>query len=318
MKKVLVLGKIHNSGINFLKTNSYHVDELSDQNDLYKDKLESYDALIVKMTKVDNEFINHSKNLKIIARHGVGYNNIDLKIINSKKIPLFIVGDVNSTSVAEHTISLILNISKKINLYDQEIRLNNFNIRNTFQSRDLTNKKILICGYGRIGKKVADICKFFNMSVFVYDKYLDLGNDKNNFKLINNLNENMDIFDFITLHIPYNNSGKPLIDDNFLSKLKKNCSIINTSRGDLINENDLTNHLDKNKDFYAGLDVFDPEPPNKDSKILKFKNVVLTPHSAAYTEECLSKMSMYCAENINNFFNNNPNISLLINKEIYS
>ena len=318
MKKVLVLGKIHNSGINFLKTNSYHVDELSDQNDLYKDKLELYDALIVKMTKVDNEFINHSKNLKIIARHGVGYNNIDLKIISSKKIPLFIVGDVNSTSVAEHTISLILNISKKINLYDQEMRLNNFDIRNTFQSRDLTNKKILICGYGRIGKKVADICKFFNMSVFVYDKYLDLGNDKNNFKLINNLNENMDIFDFITLHIPYNNSGKPLIDDNFLSKLKKNCSIINTSRGDLINENDLINHLDKNKDFYAGLDVFDPEPPSKDSKILKFKNVVLTPHSAAYTEECLSKMSMYCAENINNFFKNNPNISLLINKEIYS
>ena len=85
MKKVLVLGKIHNSGINFLKTNSYHVDELSDQNDLYKDKLELYDALIVKMTKVDNEFINHSKNLKIIARHGVGYNNIDLKIINSIK-----------------------------------------------------------------------------------------------------------------------------------------------------------------------------------------------------------------------------------------
>lgn len=318
MKKVLVLGKIHNSGINFLKTNSYHVDQLSDQNDLYKNKLELYDALIVKMTKVDNEFINYSKKLKIIARHGVGYNNIDLKIINSKKIPLFIIGDVNSTSVAEHTISLILNISKKINLYDQEIRLNNFNIRNTFQSRDLTNKKILICGYGRIGKKVANICKFFNMNVFVYDKYLDLKKDNNNLKLINNLDENMDIFDFITLHIPYNNSGKPLIDRTFLSKLKKSCSIINTSRGDLINENDLIEHLDKNPDFYAGLDVFDPEPPNKDNKILKLKNVILTPHSAAYTEECLSMMSMHCAENINNFFNNKSDISLLINKEIYS
>ena len=318
MKKVLVLGKIHNSGISFLKKNSFHVDELSDQNDLYKDKLNLYDALIVKMTKIDKEFINHSKNLKIIARHGVGYDNINLKIINSKKIPVFIVGDVNSTSVAEHTISLILNISKKINLYDQEMRLNNFNIRNTFQSRDLTDKKILICGYGRIGKKVADICKFFNMSVFVYDKYLELEKDNNNFKIINNLNENMNIFDFITLHIPYNNSGKPLIDCAFLNKLKKNCSIINTSRGDLINENDLTKHLDKNRDFYAGIDVFDPEPPNKDSKILKFKNIVLTPHSAAYTEECLSKMSMYCAENINDFFNDKPNISLLINKEIYS
>ena len=317
MKKVLVLGKIHNSGLKFLRDLSYQVDELSDQDDSYKEKLNIYDALIVKMTKVDSEFINLSKNLQIIARHGVGYNNVDINVINEKKIPLFIIGDVNSTSVSEHTIALILNLAKKINYYDSQVRLDNFNVRNTFQSRDLSGKKILIYGYGRIGKKVAQLCKFFNMEVSIYDKFLSLDKIPNTFKALKSIEENLDFFDFITLHIPYNNSGKSLIDKSFLNKLSKECSIINTSRGDLINENDLLDHLKKNKNFKAGLDVFDPEPPSKNNELLKLDNVLLTPHSAAYTEECLSEMSMHCAKNINDFFNNKMNKSLLVNKDIY-
>ena len=314
MKKVLVLGKIHKAGINYLKNLSYQVDEVSDQDDNYKNILNLYDALILKMTKVDQEFIDLSKNLKIIARHGVGYNNVDLDVINKKKIPLFIVGDVNSTSVAEHTFGLIINIAKKINFYDSEVRSNNFEIRNSFNSRDLNKKNILIFGYGRIGKKVAEICNFFNMNVFVYDKFLKLENLSNNTKIVNNINENLNIYDFISLHIPFSNSEKALIDKTFLNKLKSDCAIINTSRGDLINENDLIFHLNENKNFYAGLDVFNPEPPHSKNELLKLKNTILTPHSAAYTEECLSEMSLHCAINIENFFKGNIDQSRLINK----
>ena len=314
MKKVLVLGKIHKAGINYLKNLSYQVDEVSDQDDNYKNILNLYDALILKMTKVDQEFIDLSKNLKIIARHGVGYNNVDLDVINKKKIPLFIVGDVNSTSVAEHTFGLIINIAKKINFYDSEVRSNNFEIRNSFNSRDLNKKNILIFGYGRIGKKVADICNFFNMNVFVYDKFLKLKNLSNNTKIVNNINDNLSIYDFISLHIPFSNSEKALIDKTFLNKLKSDCAIINTSRGDLINENDLISHLNENKNFYAGLDVFNPEPPHSKNELLKLKNTILTPHSAAYTEECLSEMSLHCAINIENFFKGNIDQSRLINK----
>lgn len=314
MRKVLVLGKIHKAGINYLKNLSYQVDEVSDQDDNYKNILNLYDALILKMTKVDQEFIDLSKNLKIIARHGVGYNNVDLDVINKKKIPLFIVGDVNSTSVAEHTFGLIINIAKKINFYDSEVRSNNFEIRNSFNSRDLNKKNILIFGYGRIGKKVADICNFFNMNVFVYDKFLKLENLSNNTKIVNNINENLNIYDFISLHIPFSNSEKALIDKTFLNKLKSDCAIINTSRGDLINENDLIFHLNENKNFYAGLDVFNPEPPHSKNELLKLKNTILTPHSAAYTEECLSEMSLHCAINIENFFKGNIDQSRLINK----
>ena len=314
MKKVLVLGKIHKAGINYLKNLSYQVDEVSDQDDNYKNILNLYDALILKMTKVDQEFIDLSKNLKIIARHGVGYNNVDLDVINKKKIPIFIFGDVNSTSVAEHTFGLIINIAKKINFYDSEVRSNNFEIRNSFNSRDLNKKNILIFGYGRIGKKVADICNFFNMNVFVYDKFLKLENLSNNTKIVNNINENLNIYDFISLHIPFSNSEKALIDKTFLNKLKSDCAIINTSRGDLINENDLISHLNENKNFYAGLDVFNPEPPHSKNELLKLKNTILTPHSAAYTEECLSEMSLHCAINIENFFKGNVDQSRLINK----
>lgn len=318
MKKVLVLGKVHKAGIKYLKDLSYQVDEASDQDDDYKNILSLYDALIVKMTKVDEEFIDLSKNLKIIARHGVGYNNVDLNVINRRKIPLFIIGDVNSTSVAEHTFGLIINIAKKINYYDTEVRSNNFEIRNSFNSRDLNKKNILIFGYGRIGKKIADICSFFNMNVFVYDKFLNLENLSNNIKVVKDIKENLNIYDFISLHIPFNNSEKALIDKTFLNKLKNDCAIINTSRGDLIDEKDLINHLKENNNFYAGLDVFNPEPPSSDNELFKLNNTILTPHSAAYTDECLAEMSLHCAINIENFFKGKVDQSRLINKEIYS
>jgi D-3-phosphoglycerate dehydrogenase len=318
MKKVLVLGKIHNAGIKYLKNLSYQVDEVSDQNNDYKNILNSYDALIVKMTKVDQEFIDLSKNLKIIARHGVGYNNVNLDVINKRKIPLFIIGDVNSTSVAEHTFGLIINIAKKINYYDAEVRSNNFEIRNSFNSNDLNKKNILIFGYGRIGKKIADICGFFNMNVFIYDKFLNLENLSKNIKIVKNIKENLNIYDFISLHIPFNDSEKALIDKTFLDKLKNDCAIINTSRGDLINEKDLINHLKENNNFYAGLDVFNPEPPSSDNELFKLNNTILTPHSAAYTEECLAEMSLHCAINIENFFKGKIDNTRLINKEIYS
>lgn len=318
MKKVLVLGKVHKAGIKYLKDLSYQVDEASDQDDDYKNILSLYDALIVKMTKVDEEFIDLSKNLKIIARHGVGYNNVDLNVINRRKIPLFIIGDVNSTSVAEHTFGLIINIAKKINYYDTEVRSNNFEIRNSFNSRDLNKKNILIFGYGRIGKKIADICSFFNMNVFVYDKFLNLENLSNNIKVVTDIKENLNIYDFISLHIPFNNSEKALIDKTFLNKLKNDCAIINTSRGDLIDEKDLINHLKENNNFYAGLDVFNPEPPSSDNELFKLNNTILTPHSAAYTDECLAEMSLHCAINIENFFKGKIDQSRLINKEIYS
>lgn len=318
MKKVLVLGKVHKAGIKYLKDLSYQVDEASDQDDDYKNILSLYDALIVKMTKVDEEFIDLSKNLKIIARHGVGYNNVDLNVINRRKIPLFIIGDVNSTSVAEHTFGLIINIAKKINYYDTEVRSNNFEIRNSFNSRDLNKKNILILGYGRIGKKIADICSFFNMNVFVYDKFLNLENLSNNIKVVKDIKENLNIYDFISLHIPFNNSEKALIDKTFLNKLKNDCAIINTSRGDLIDEKDLINHLKENNNFYAGLDVFNPEPPSSDNELFKLNNTILTPHSAAYTDECLAEMSLHCAINIENFFKGKVDQSRLINKEIYS
>ena len=160
------------------------------------------------MNKIDCEFLKQAKNLKVIARHGVGYNNIDISAINEKKIPLFITGDVNSTSVAEHTLGLILDITKKISLYDRNVRKNNFVIRNSFKSRDLENKKILICGFGRIGKKVSQFCKAFSMNISIYDKYLDFSKNPTEFNVVDNLEGSLSEFDFISIHIPFNNSEK--------------------------------------------------------------------------------------------------------------
>ena len=308
MKKVLIIKKIHDSGIELLdsrKDFSYEVVE-DPETSVLINKVQDCDAISLKTSKFGSDLINAANKLKIISRHGVGYDNVDLETVKKKKIILSITTNSNATSVAEHVFFMMLSISRGADTYDKTVKEGKFlNRKNLELSKELWNKNILIAGFGRVGKNLIKKCTGFDMNIFVYEPFVDkkiidgLGGKK-----IDNFQNTIQEMDYISLHMPLTDKTKYLINMKVLSSMRKNSIIINASRGGIINEIDLNEALNKDMIFGAGLDVFEKEPPNPNNPLLKNKKVLLSPHSATFTEECNERMSKETIQNIIDFFEN--------------
>ena len=242
--------------------------------------IENIDYVIAGTEIYNDEVLKKAKNLKIIFRFGKGIDNIDIKSCNKFKIKIKKIKIDLSTSVAELSLSLILNLIKKINFFDKSLKKRKW--KKTTNNL-LSYKTLGIIGYGRIGKKLVRITKGFNLNYLYYD--IKKKNSKIKFSNLINIFKKSDI---ISIHQSYNKLNKNYINKKYLNLAKKNLILINTSRGELINENDLFNFLKKNENAYAGLDVFQKEPYY--GKLLKLKNVLLTPHISSYSIETRSKM----------------------------
>ena len=305
-KKILIIQPIHEAGINLLKDNSnfeYEIIENLEGQDI-KSKISNCDAISIRTAKLSGELINCSKNLKIISRHGVGYDNIDLTASKEKNITLAITATANAIAVAEHVLFMLLNIAKRKSMYDETVKSGNFSNRNKLpKTIEIWNKNILIAGFGRIGQCLIKRCQGFEMNVFVYDPFVSkevvesLGGIK-----VENLEDSIKNMDAVSLHVPLNDKTKNLINYNLLRTMKKNCIIINAARGGIINEIDLDRALNENLIFGAGLDVFEKEPPDQNNPLLKNDKVFLSPHTAAFTEECMERMGKETIQNIIDFF----------------
>ena len=317
MPKIAIVDKIHQDGINLLKNNPKYeceiIEDLSKENLI--SKLPNFDGITLRRGKIDAEILEKCKNLKVISRHGVGYDNIDTKILKEKKISLLVTGTTTSVSPAEHIMFMILNISKSFNLFDNSVRNGKFEsvMHMKHESFELFGKKILIVGFGRIGKQLIKRCLGFEMKVFAYDPFVDKKViEKLGGKKIDNLDEGLKEADILSLSVPLTKDTYNLINLEKMKKMKKTSIIINTSRGGVINENDLNSALNKEIIYGAGLDVFEKEPPNEDNPLLKNKKVTLSPHAATFTKECLSNMAVQTAQNIIDFFENNLNKSMIV------
>ena len=305
-KKILIIQPIHKAGIELLENNSdYEVELIENVDDKdIKSKIAECDGLSIRTAKLSSELINVSKKLKIISRHGVGYDNIDLKSSKEKNITLAITATANAVAVAEHVIFMLLNISKRKDMYDKTVREGNFTNRNKLpKTIELWKKNILIAGFGRIGQSLIKRCKGFEMNVFVYDPFIskkkieEFGGIK-----VEDLNETVKSMDAISLHMPLNEKTKNIINLDLIKTMKKNCIIINAARGGIINEQDLNKALNENLIFGAGLDVFETEPPKEDNPLLKNDKVFLSPHTATFSEECMIRMGKETIQNIIDFF----------------
>ncbi len=305
-KKILIIQNIHEAGIKLLEDNPNFEFELIENIDLkfLKEKISNFDGISIRTAKLPAEIINHCKKLKIISRHGVGYDNIDLKSAKNNNITITITTTANAVAVSEHVMFMLLNIAKGKSMYDITVKSGNFNERNKLpKTIEIWKKNILIMGFGRIGQCLIKRCLGFDMNVFVYDPYVtkevieSFGGKK-----VNDLYESIKSMDAISLHIPLNDKTKNLINYELLKTLKKSCIIINAARGGIINENDLNKALSENLIYGAGLDVFEMEPPSKDSPLLKNDKLFLSPHTAAFTEECMTRMAVETIQNIIDFF----------------
>ena len=317
--KVAVLGKVDQKGLSFLKENEFKVIEIENfeiQN--LKEQLKDVDGILLRTTRLDKEILQHCDNLKIISRHGVGYDNVDLDFLNENKIALGITSTSNAVSVAEHVLSFFIYLTKKLSLSDSLVKEGNFEKRSELPNFfELYKKKVLIIGFGRIGKEVAKRCLGFDMEVYVYDPFLDNEIIIRNQCIPIEKNQGLAIADFITIHLPLNGDTKNFISQTELNLMRKNSILVNTSRGGIVNENDLCIALESKKIQGAGMDVFVSEPPESNHPFFKLDNILLTPHNAALTLECRERMSLEASQNIVFFLKNMSelNVENLVNKK---
>ena len=308
MFKIGIVENFHKDGIKLLEEHpnfEYEIINDVSKKNLIKE-LPKFDGLTLRVAKLDSDILIKCKKLKVISRHGVGYDNIDLKHLKKNNIALLITATGNALAVAEHVMYMMLSLSKGVTSYDAEVRSGNFKKNvNKIETYELFKKEILIAGFGRIGKNLIKRCLGFDMKVNVYDPFVDekkiksLGGQK-----VDSLESSIKTADFVSIHMPLNEKTRNLIDSKILKTMKNNSIIINTARGGIINEKDLDQALKSKIIFAAGLDVFENEPPNLNNPLLKNDKVLLSPHSATFTNECKSRMSIETVQNIIDFFEN--------------
>ena len=308
MYNIGIIDKINFKGLEVLKKNSNFkfeiITDLSKENLLKK--IPEFDGITLRRGKIDYEILSKCKKLKAISRHGVGYDNVDIDYIKKNDIKLLVTDSSTSTSPAEHIMYMILSIYKGVNFFDSLVRGGNFSKAINLdinQNFELFNKKILIVGFGRIGKKLIKKCLGFDMVVSVFDPFVDEKIIKSfGGKKVLEFNKSLKDADIISLSLPRNEKTYNLISLNEMKLMKKNSIIINVSRGGIVNEKDLDFALNNKIISYAGIDVFETEPPDESNPLLSNKRVLLSPHAATFTKECLENMSIETVNNIINFF----------------
>jgi D-3-phosphoglycerate dehydrogenase len=315
MPRVVVAGKIHPSGLAVLKgRQGLDIEEhhLLDEAGMQA-AVVSADALLIRTSTLSAQAIKGAGVLKIVARHGVGYDNIDVTALTQRGIPLALVGNVNAVSVAEHTLYLLLACMKRGLAYDRATRNGGWQIRDTLGARDLNGKTLLIIGFGRIGREVAARASAFGMKIEAYDPLVKSGKADSGVTLAADLDAALGRADAVSLHLPLTAQTRNLIDAKSIARMKVNAVLICTARGGLIDEKALADALRKERLMAAGLDVYAEEPPAATHPLLDLDNVVLSPHSAALTEECAERMAVISAQNC---LDGRLDPSLIVNPEV--
>ncbi|WP_223636659.1 hydroxyacid dehydrogenase [Planococcus sp. 4-30] len=297
--KVLVPRTVASEGIDYLKENGCEVDV---REEMSAEELESAikdcDAVLLRTDTLDEKMIRQADRLKIIARHGVGFDNIDIEAASAKGIYVSYTPAANINSVAEHVTGLILAISRQTIKVDKAVRRGDFEVRDTSYGTELKGKVLGIIGLGNIGKLVAKKCAFgLEMRVIAYDPYAKLP-EETYISKVEDIEELMRKSDFISLHLPYNKALHHFIDQEKLGLMKPSAFLINAARGGLVDEAALAEVLRDNWIAGAALDVFEQEPVPADHPLLKLDNLIATPHIAALTQEAMTTMSLDCAKEI--------------------
>ena len=315
--KVLILGKIHDGGLQMLRDyGGLEIRELREHVSEIFDELSDTDAIIVRMTKITREVVASAPNLRIVARHGVGYEAVDVDALTDHGVPLTITGDVNSVAVAEHTLALMLVLAKQVVTYDRAVRNNNFAIRDGFDSTELSGKVVLLVGFGRIGRASAQRAAAFGMRVVVADPFVTKEQvEAEGYSYTTDFRGVLPDADYVCIHVPKTPDTTNLISKDELKAMKPSAHLLNVSRGGIVDEEALYMALKEGWIRGAGLDVFDPEPPKPDNPLLKLDNIVVSPHCGAFTEECAQRMAEACAQSVLDAMEGKYDRALVINKE---
>ena len=271
---------------------------------LFEEHIKDAEAILLSTAyKMTRDVISSASKLKVISRTGVGVDNVDVSAATEKGILVLNTPQANSVSVAEHTVAMIIAISKQLLMYDSELRAGNFKIRRNNKAVDIDGKTLGLIGCGRIGRFAAEKCRAaFGMDIIGYDPYIT---EAEGITMYTDIEEVFKRADYISLHIPLTPETKNLVGDKLLSLMKPTAYIINTARGGIIDEQALAQKLKNEEIAGAALDVLESEPPAIDNPLLGLKSVILTPHTAALTKECSARVAYEAALGIADYLNGN-------------
>ena len=270
--------------------------------------LEITDAEIVVIrssTQLTKQIIEKGEKLKIIARCGVGVDNIDVEYAKSKNIKVTNSPSANLISVVELTVALIINAARKINLSDSHLKDGKWD-RKEFVGMELYGKQLGIVGYGKAGRLVSEIMQSFGMSIAFYDPYVkDWDGPEKSLEL----DELLSTSDVISIHVIKNKETENLISKEKLDLFKESAILINTSRGGVVDEDYLIELIRLKKLFGAGLDVYSQEPPKNIDNFADI-NLITTPHIGASTDEAQLKAGLDTVENIKKILAGDDSVAL--------
>ncbi|MCG3411989.1 phosphoglycerate dehydrogenase [Staphylococcus massiliensis] len=303
---VLVSDPISKEGLeSLLQDSDFNVDEKTGLSEAeIVDIIGDYDALIVRsQTKVTENIIKHASKLRVIARAGVGVDNIDVNSATKQGIIVINAPDGNTISATEHSMAMLLSMARNIPYAHQSLQNGEWD-RKTYRGTELYQKTLGVIGAGRIGLGVAKRAQSFGMKILAFDPYLSQDKARKLNVTLASVDEIAEQADFVTVHTPLTEKTKGIVGESFFNKAKPNLQIINVARGGIINEAALLKALDEDKILKAALDVFVDEPATN-SPLTKHKKVIVTPHLGASTVEAQEKVAVSVSEEIIDIFKEN-------------
>lgn len=271
------------------------------------EKIKDAEIVLTNKTPITRETIEKCNKLKYIGVLATGYNVVDIKAAKERNIPVCNIPTYGTDSVAQMCFALILEFYNSVGIHNEAVKNKEWSNCKDFcfwksNLIELSNKTIGFIGFGRIGQRAADIAQAFNMNVLAYDVYRSNQDNRKNFKYVS-LDELIEKSDIISLHCNLTEENYHMINKDTISKMKKNALIINTSRGPLINEEDLLEALNNHQIAGACLDVLEVEPPKEDNPLLKAKNIIITPHISWATFEARKRLMDIAVNNLKSFLN---------------
>lgn len=309
---VLITEMIWPEGLDILESfgNVEYDPQLWESPGTLREKARAADALIVRnQTRVGAELIRGAPSLKAIGRLGVGLDNIDLAAAREKGVLVVYARNANAVSVAEYVMAAVLHVSRDLSAAAKDVRVGGWD-RRRFTGSEVYGKTLGLVGVGEISHRVARRAAAFGMRVVGHDPYVaphDYPIVETGVELVD-LDVLLAAADFVSLHVPLNEDTRGLLSLPTLRKMKPGAWLINTSRGGVVDEEDLVRAIDEDLIGGAVLDVLENEPPRPDNPLLESDRVMLTPHVAGLTEEAQAKTSVLVAGEVLKVLRGQPSL----------
>ena len=305
MKRVLVTEHMHEAGYDVLKAHKdieiVHIPDI--ERETLKSAIKDVHGIVLRSAKLDADILQHATSLQIVSRHGVGCDNIDVAHLTNRGIPVAIAAGANARSVAEHTLGFMIAAAREFAILNDDVKAGRWADRNNYRAKDLRGAKVLIVGFGRIGRLVAPLCKAFGMDVVVADIALDQKlAESMGCRGVEDFRPELADTDFLTLHVPLDDTTRHLISERELAALKLGAIVINCARGGIVDEDALLAALESNHIRATAIDVMSEEPPRADHPLIARKDVLMSPHNGAAAMSAAIAMAEVAAQNVVDLF----------------